>query len=137
MPFVIRLLYNTKHNTNIHAPGGIRTRNSSSERLQTHALDRSAIGIGHRTTNPVFTSLLLMTLQGLSYRSFLLLVQSWMQMNSTIWHGRQGKQLYRHQSDSCCCCSNGLAAVVLVSLTSSFQTASDLLSTAPSIFIFS
>jgi hypothetical protein len=33
-----------KHNTNIHAPGGI----SVSERPQTHALDRTATGIGKK-----------------------------------------------------------------------------------------
>ena len=35
-----------KHNTNINAPGGIRTYNPASERPQTHALDRTATGIG-------------------------------------------------------------------------------------------
>ena len=34
------------YNTNIHVPGGIRTRNPSKRWPQTHALDRSATGIG-------------------------------------------------------------------------------------------
>jgi hypothetical protein len=43
----ISLPDNTQHSqqTNIHALGGIRTRNPSNERPQTHALDRAAIGI--------------------------------------------------------------------------------------------
>lgn len=32
---------------------------------------------------------------------FLMLMQSWMQMNLATWHG-QDKHLYRHRSDSCC-----------------------------------
>ena len=32
--------------TDIHSPGGIRTRNASKRGLQAHALDRAATGIG-------------------------------------------------------------------------------------------
>ena len=39
---------NTQHSqqTNIHAPGGIRTQTSAGERPQTYALDRAATGTG-------------------------------------------------------------------------------------------
>ena len=50
----LSLLYNT-HNTNIHVPGGIRTRKSASDWPQILLLDRSAtwIGCDPRTVQPV------------------------------------------------------------------------------------
>jgi hypothetical protein len=43
---------NTQHSqeTDIHAPGGIRTRNTSKRTAKTHALERAATGIGNLRT---------------------------------------------------------------------------------------
>ena len=41
-----RDLFLTSHERAIHAPRGIRTRNPSKKRPQTHALDRAATGTG-------------------------------------------------------------------------------------------
>ena len=42
------LQHSALQETDIHTPGGIRTRISVREQPQTHALDRSATGIGHK-----------------------------------------------------------------------------------------